>query len=299
MQGSSSQSSARIPRAEVEAPPGAGALGKGVEVAGVTRRGRRHDVNEDQYFVAELERSMFVRCSGLPISGGVGGLDTPQGHVFMVADGVGGREGGRLASTVAVQEMATYVLTTMPWLPSDRDTPCAALEHGFESALRESQQRIRHEAREQGIDPRLGTTLTLAYVTRPYVHVVHAGDSRGYISRGEDLYRLTRDHTVAQALLDAAGDLDPGPVEARWGHVLDNVIGGSTDDLQVDMQRLELEEGDRLLLCTDGLTAYLDDAELRSRLHQGGSLEELAEQMVQSAFDRGGHDDITVVLAQF
>jgi serine/threonine protein phosphatase PrpC len=297
MEGPSSPSSEHAhldPRARDEG------LDVGVRVTGVTRCGRGHLENEDQYLIAQLERAMFVRLSGVgnPMSK-AGGAHSPQGHVFMVADGVGGRDGGRLASTVAVQSMSAYVLTTMRWSRLTQHESSQRLERGLESALRDAQTRIRLEARRRGIDPRLGTTLTMAYVAWPSLHLLHAGDSRGYVARGGELYQLTRDHTVAQALLDTDANLDRKTVEARWGHVLDNVIGGSTDDLQVDMQRIDLEPGDRVMLCTDGLTAYLEDADLHRQLSEPRPVEESAQTMARMAFDRGGHDDITLVLAQF
>jgi PPM family protein phosphatase len=273
----------------------------GVEVAGVTWRGRRHHENQDQYLIADLERAMFVRASGLGTptgSGGVGTAETIQGHVFLVADGVGGHEGGRLASSVVVESMSAYVLEAMSWFLPNGDVS-EGVELALEGALREAQRRLRQEARRRGVDPRLGTTLTMAYVTWPRLSLMHVGDSRGYIARRGELYRLTRDHTVAQTLLETAEDLDPKIVEARWGHVLENVVGGSSDDLQVDMRRVELEHGDRLLLCTDGLTAYLDDADLLHHLESPRPVQEQATLMAQTAWDRGGHDDITVVLSHF
>ena len=236
---------------------------------------------------------MFVRLSGVDHIGG----DFPQGQVFMVADGVGGREGGSLASAVAVETMAAQVLGTLPWMSLTDEH--AEVSDAVEAAMHATQARLRSEARRQDVDPRLGTTLTVAWVVWPSLLLAHVGDSRAYLCRGDELDRLTRDHTVAQALLDAGGELDPRLVEAKWGHVLDNVLGGSSDDLQVDLQRLELEQGDRLLLCTDGLTAYLDDDELRWWLLRRGALDEIATRMAETAYERGGHDDITVVLAQF
>lgn len=297
-----SRGSAQARRAEPEAPSWRvppGEVRRAAELTGVSRRGRTHARNEDRYLIADLERSMIVRSSGLGSDEWSRASEAVQGQLFIVADGVGGYEGGDLASSVAVDSMAVYALTLMPWVLSADHVERVQLERGLESAVRRSQQQIRRAAEHDDIDTRLGTTLTLGYVCWPHLHLVHAGDSRGYVSRGDDLYRLTRDHTVAQAVLDADPSLDRRTVEARWGHVLANVIGGSSDDLQLDMQRFELEVGDRLLMCTDGLTAYLEDAELRHRLLDERPVDALAQDMVETAFDRGGHDDITLVLARF
>ena len=105
----------------------------------------------------------------------------------------------------------------------------------------------------------MGTTLTAARSLGRDLMITHVGDSRAYLLRAGGLHRLTRDHTYAQLLVDT-GQLAPGDVAgSRHRHVLTNALGGSNEDVQVDTDRLQLEDGDRLLLCSDGLTDLVDD----------------------------------------
>jgi protein phosphatase len=112
----------------------------------------------------------------------------------MVADGVGGRAHGEIASAVAVDAMAHYALAVMPWMLSAEAASEQDLQHGIERALTESQDRMKRVAQRQGLDARMSTTLTMAYVAWPYLYVAHAGDSRLYLQRGGKLVRLTHDH---------------------------------------------------------------------------------------------------------
>jgi protein phosphatase len=144
----------------------------------------------------------------------------------------------------------------------------------------------------------MGTTLTLAYVRWPTAYIVHAGDSRAYLLRGNGARQLTTDHTVAQQLAHAAPS-DTEVAHSRWNHVLWNVIGGDGRSLNPESVVLDLMDGDDLLLCTDGLTRGLSDDDLVQILQGSEPLSERVKRLVESAVAADGRDNITVVTAHF
>lgn len=271
----------------------------GADAHGATDLGRRRTTNEDQFLVAQLERSMLVETSSFSAGDNTALADVPQGRLFMVADGVGGRSGGEIASAVAIDAMAYYAFALMPWVSSGMELPGAELSEGLRDAMREAQDRIRRVARRKGVDPRLGTTLTMAYVTWPRAHLVHVGDSRAYLLREGALQQLTRDHTVAQELVDQDAMTATEAKASRFSHILANAMGGSTDDLQVDFLQIDLRSRDQLLLCTDGLTRHLEDGEIAEYLAQDEPAERVVDRMIAVCNERGGLDNITAILARF
>lgn len=274
---------------------------KRVEVWGTTDRGRVRKANEDQYLVAELDRGLGVRRTSLGAPQRSALTECPQGLLLAVADGVGGRAGGELASAIAVEAMAQYVLTVMPWVFDANDPDDGRIEAWISDAMRRTQRRMRRVAQRRGIDTRMATTFTMAYVTWPDLVVAHVGDSRCYLERKGTLQRLTADHTMAQHLVEQ-GQLEPTLAKTSpYDHMLINTLGGSSDDLWVELHRLRLEPGDQILLCSDGLTGHVDDEELERHLFakRRRSIEATVEGLVTRANARGGRDNITVVLARF
>ena len=145
----------------------------------------------------------------------------------------------------------------------------------------------------------MGSTLTAARSCGRDLLIVHVGDSRAYLLRDGRLERLTRDHTYAQLLVDA-GQLSPRDVALSGvRHILTNALGGSTKHVHVDVDLLRLEDGDRLLLCSDGLTDGVDDDTIAATLGTALPSSEICQRFLQLALDHGGRDNITVVVAVF
>jgi PPM family protein phosphatase len=148
---------------------------------------------------------------------------------------------------------------------------------------------------------RMGTTLTLAYLLWPRLYIIHVGDSRCYLLRGGRLDRVTRDHTVAQRMVDE-GLMPAGQAEtSRWSHVLWSCISGRPRDVEADVYKATLEPADTFLLCTDGLTKHVPDAALTEflvRAETDGAAA-TARRLVDAANAAGGKDNITVVVAHF
>jgi protein phosphatase len=145
----------------------------------------------------------------------------------------------------------------------------------------------------------MGTTLTVCYITGPELFVMHAGDSRAYLYRGGHLRRLTRDHTLAQSMIDSGIVEEGSPPERQSRHILTNCLGGPHSELQVDVDHHRLATGDCLLLCTDGLTRHVEDAEMVGVLEHHPVPEDACRALVDLALERGGKENVTVVLGRF
>jgi PPM family protein phosphatase len=271
-------------------------LGK-MDCSGLTDVGRARDVNEDQYLIASLSKSMQVHHTSLQLDDQTQLFGPSQGELLLVADGRGGEAAGRRASSLAVDSLATYVLNTMPWFLRLREDSEEQFEDDLKAALAYCQQRVNAEGERMPGRRGMGTTLTMAYLCWPRLFVVHVGDSRGYLLRRGRLWQVTRDHTLARQLADEGGL--QGPEGSRWSHVLWNVVGGGSDDLAPEAYRANLALGDTLLLCTDGLTRHVPDAEIARLLADDCPSRETCRRLIDAANAAGGTDNITAVVARF
>jgi protein phosphatase len=266
---------------------------------GLTDIGKVRQVNEDQFLIADLNRSMLIHQTSLTHEDHTRLFGGSQGKLLLVADGMGGHAGGRRASAIAVTTLTHYVLNTMPWFFRLSEDSNPALDEELRAVLEQCQKRIEEAA---SIDPQraqMGTTLTMAYLLWPQLYVVHAGDSRCYLLRGGRLEQITHDHTVAQQMVDK-GMLQPAEAEeSRWSHVLYNCIGGGRHELSPDVYKATLHMGDSLLLCSDGLSKVVSDKQIREELSKRDRAEETCKRLAGLANELGGPDNITVVVAHF
>jgi protein phosphatase len=229
----------------------------------------------------------------------------PEEQLYCVADGMGGHASGEVAARIAVEEMAEFFrLTgrdeeaTWPWA---EDPQRGYEENRVLTAVRLANLRIFERAQTDERLRGMGTTLVCAHFERAGGAVVvgHVGDSRAYLWRGGALRQLTEDHSLLNDYLRAK-KLTPEEIEA-FPHK--NVIVralGMKDAVQVDLLRLELQDGDVLLLCCDGLSGMVPDDRMAEliRLHLG-DLKAAGQALVASANEAGGVDNITCVLAQY
>ena len=205
--------------------------------------------------------------------------------LLAVADGMGGHRAGEVASATALAVLREY--------PFGQGDPSAELA----AAVQEAHSRIRTLAAQDPAMSGMGTTLTVALVTGGRVHVAHVGDSRLYLWRAGQLVQVTADHSVAAELL-RAGQIDE--LAARFHphrHILTRAVG-VRGELEVDVTDLPLEPGDGLLLCTDGLTALVDEADMVRVLARQPTPQAAADALVELALARGGIDNVTVVVAR-
>ncbi|RUR87032.1 serine/threonine phosphatase [Chlorogloeopsis fritschii PCC 6912] len=212
----------------------------------------------------------------------------PQGRFFIVADGMGGHAGGEQASHIATQEIHKYLLEN--WNSSKSSSQL------LEEALLRANEAILQDQHNHPERADMGTT-AVVLVFRPGEPpwCAHVGDSRLYRLRESQLEQITEDHTwVARAL--KMGDISPD--EARihpFRHVLSRCLG--REDLnQVEVQQLDVKVGDRLLLCSDGLTEELVDENIACYLQESPLIDKAAISLIEAAKQHGGHDNITVVI---
>jgi len=209
----------------------------------------------------------------------------PEGRFFIVADGMGGHAGGEEASRIATEVIQAYLVER--WnsvMPTPTLLECAFLQAN--QAIMQDQQK--HPQRSD-----MGTTAVAVIFREQQAYCSHVGDSRLYRLRSS-LQQITEDHTwVAKAL--KIGELTPESARTHpYRHILLQCLG--REDLhEIDIQALDVQPGDRLLLCSDGLTEELSDSLIASHL-QSPDIDTAVFALVEVALANGGHDNITTVI---
>lgn len=271
-----------------------------IDSYGATDIGKQRRANEDQFLVAGLRKEMLVQQTSVSVDDQTRLTGGMQGKLLAVADGMGGQAGGERASEVAVRTITEYVVNTMPWFFGlDRRHEDDLVEK-LAAALETCRARLRAVSQAEPSLASMGTTLTMAYVLWPRAYIVHAGDSRCYRLRDGKLRQLTKDHSLAQQLVDQ-GTLSPEEVEdSRYEHILHNaIVADDSTELAPVVYKTALANDDTLLLCTDGLTKHLSDADIHAAVTAATSAEEASTELVRRANEAGGSDNVTVVVARF
>lgn len=206
-----------------------------------------------------------------------------DGRLFAVADGLGGHLAGEIASKTAVLELAKSLSSP----PDDRRE---ALRRAFASANNAVITRSRESSEQTG----MGTTLTVVLVEENSAYLAHVGDSRAYLFRDRKLTQLTKDDSLVNEMVDR-GELSRAEASV---HPQRNIITkaiGSEPTLVPQLYTLTMNQGDRLLLCTDGLCGIVDDKRIAELLHMEDT-KECATSLIEAANEAGGSDNITVVV---
>lgn len=267
-----------------------------VDVSGLSHPGKVRSRNEDHFIVIRIGRYLEPMLTTLP-SGEVPERADEAGYALVVADGMGGHADGELASRMAIGGLVKLVLAMPDWI-FRLDASVAG------DATRRSKRRVRRlntllieRGRREQASRGMGTTLTAARIMGDDLHVVHVGDSRAYLLRDARLHRLTRDHTFVQLLVDTGQLSTEEAARSSARHLLVNALGGSNPDVEVDVDQLKLATGDRLLLCSDGLTDLVEDDAIRAVLTDCPDSAEACRRLVDLALANGGADNITVIVA--
>ena len=145
----------------------------------------------------------------------------------------------------------------------------------------------------------MGTTLTLAYSLNDVLFVAHVGDSRCYLNRARALYRLTRDHTIVEEMVRRGELTAEEAARHHLRHVITNAVGSDPKDVKVEVHKLVMEGGDRLLLCSDGLTGNALGRANQAALNTEAEPELVCRRLVRPANEAGGRDNITAVVADY
>ena len=267
-----------------------------VDAAGLTDIGLRRRANEDHFAIMTLRKAVEVRQTSITDPEAFQGLRGPEGWLFIVADGVGGQPGGALASETAVAALINYVgqaATCFNKVDTDR-------EHEFleqlEAAVHGAHRQVTEEHGDGGQDGGPATTLTMAMLVWPRAYLVHVGDSRAFYLRKGRIRQLTRDQTTGEFMMDSGAWTEEQARTSPMGGALASALGGSEMIPAVGL--VDLQPGDTLLLCTDGLTRYVPEERLAEMLGRAADAESVCRELVDAALAGGGHDNITVVVAR-
>lgn len=210
-----------------------------------------------------------------------------KGCLALVADGMGGHSSGELASKMAIDTISrTYY-----------DTQASILE-SLEAAFEKANKAIFQKASRSNGLKGMGTTCTAVVLIQDRIFLAHVGDSRAYLVKGDTILQLSKDHTYVQYLLDQ-GKIRP---EEAMSHPDRNVITqamGTNARLQAEYKQIEqgFAENDKLIMCTDGLYEYVKPAELKNAI-ASLSLNDSAHTLINLAKQRGGHDNISVLIVE-
>jgi protein phosphatase len=268
-----------------------------LEFGALTHVGNVRRNNEDQFLVARARKSLDILATSLSAEAGPPPADR-EGYFLMVADGIGGSAGGERASAILVKEAQRHIMETVRWFFHLDDPDEEVRLRLLREALERVDRQLIEEAEANPALEGMGTTLTGASIIGDELFIVYAGDSRAYLFRDNHLEQLTHDHTLTQELVDR-GLVRPEEARThRLRHVLTNALGGRSG-VRGEVVKLHLLAGDRLLLCTDGLSDMVEDAQITDILHGHPHPEEACLALVEAALARGGKDNVTVIVAVY
>ena len=275
---------------EVESPPAeeADASPGDIELTyfGRTDVGLVRDHNEDNFLVAEIDST-----ESNPESPKTGPLEG-RGFAFAVCDGMGGAAAGEVASQMAVDTILE-VMRSEP-VPGDRDE----FARRVVTAVEEAGHRIFSAAKMDRSRRGMGTTATLAGLIDDVVFVGQVGDSRAYVLRGDELGLITKDQSLVNQLIEA-GQLTEEEAEAfEHSNIILQALG-TTEEVTVDLTFLELRRGDRMMMCSDGLSGLVHAEMIKEVLQTEKDPDAAATKLIQMANAGGGHDNITVIIVDF
>jgi protein phosphatase len=258
-----------------------------IDAFGASDVGRERSANEDGFVVAALEKRLDVRATSIEDDGVFAPLLESTAHLLMVADGVAKSKGGRVASGTAVASLVSHLSETVGCYYSFAVDEETAFLDQLERAVLQADARVREKGG--------ATTMTLVLLLWPRAYIVHAGDSRGYYLRRGRLRQFTRDQSMADLLVDQGVLSEEQARKAGYHRVLGSALGS---ELTLSVGLLDLEPGDVLLLCTDGLTRHVPDSAIAGLLGQGGEARETCGELIATALAAGGADNVTVIVAR-
>lgn len=261
-----------------------------VRVFGKTDLGKTREHNEDCFLVADLTRGeASLKPEVREHAVGV------MGSLFIVADGMGGAAGGEVASSMGADSVFRHL--NVAWRGDDERTPeqfALRLREGVEAA----NKTIHHYAREHPELKGMGTTCTAVGLLDGILYLAQVGDSRAYLIRGGEPVQLTKDQSLMQRLVDAGELTEEEAARSERRNIILQALGPD-DKVKVDLTRQQLRRGDMLVLCTDGLYGQVSKDEIAEVAAHTNDLVGMCNELVDRANQRGGPDNITVVVARF
>lgn len=240
-------------------------------MASMSDMGRVREINEDSFCCAELSCNMSL---------------------LIVADGMGGHNAGEVASKIAVKTLSQYVIENIKaGIPEDE------LVEVLQEGIQKANSDIYQESLKNSAYSGMGTTVTSAIVSQDQLVVGHVGDSRAYILKHNKLKRITRDHSLVEELIMNGTITEAQAMHHPQKNIITRALGVE-DSVDIDIERLKIDTGDMVLLCTDGLTNMLEESKIEDILLKFENPDDAVQKMVEMANEAGGQDNITVLLAK-
>ncbi|HVX88762.1 MAG TPA: protein phosphatase 2C domain-containing protein [Gemmatimonadales bacterium] len=265
-----------------------------IDVFGLTHPGKVRPTNQDHFLLASIHRRLDILQTSLTDQERLRFPEDRIAFLAMIADGVGGTDGGGEASRLALETATQYITESVNSYRS------SAAGTTFENALQDAAM-VAHAAvaarlKEEPDLRSMATTLTLWLGVWPWYYLLQVGDSRYYLYREGTLTQITRDQTMAQDLVDQGVLKRADADKSRLAHVLSSAIGGP--NTMPVVTRLRADWQNVHLLCSDGLFKHVTDDQIAERLRTMTSAKQVAEQLLQDALDGGGSDNISIIVGQ-
>ncbi len=224
----------------------------------------------------------------------------PALHLYAVADGMGGHKGGEFASRICLETMRDYLMMAAKGhapLVGEADTAHSESANLLGSAVRFANRAVFEASFSKPEWRGMGTTIVALTVTENRVSIAHVGDSRAYLLRNGFFRQLTEDHSWIEEQVRASLMSRDEALQAKGRNMLTRAIG-QEESVLVDLDELELQQGDHLLLCSDGLFGMVADEEIAALVSVAASPEAACKELVSCANGRGGRDNISVILLE-
>lgn len=278
-------------------PPIARPRDEELDLFGVTHPGRVRSSNQDQFLLCTVHPQVVVHGTSLADTGAITLRGERLATIMLVADGVGGSADGSEASRLATVAITEYFASAMRCWHAAGSSSEAEFTTALRDAAHEAHRRVRAESAGQFAGRHMATTLSVGIVVWPWLYVVQVGDSRCYHFQDGQLRQVTRDQTLAQEMIDR-GAMTPERAHASpLQHVLSSAIGA--DEALPEITRVDIgQRGSITLVCSDGLTKHVSDDEIAAACARIVNAEQLCTDLVNLALERGGTDNVTVVVGR-
>lgn len=266
-----------------------------IDVFGLSHAGKVRAQNQDHFLLATIHKRVQVVQTNLSEQQRLPMEDERLAFIAMVADGVGGAEGGEEASATALEVAMQYMARSSDCY-YQADGADEQFIHALQDAAMQSHQAVIDRAREVAEGRPMATTLTLFMGVWPVYYLLQVGDSRYYVFRDGALTQITRDQTIAQDLLDQGIFTRAMAARSQYSNVLSSAIGG--DSAVPVVTRMRSDWKSIHLLCTDGLTKHVSDDTIGARLSSMTSSRQVCEQLLDDALEGGGTDNISIIVGR-
>ena len=244
---------------------------EGEKVCGATDIGKIRENNEDCFLIDK------------------------KNQFFIVSDGMGGHNAGEIASSTAIKTVASHFSDK---LINEIKNDNQRIREEIMNSIQKAHSTL-HEMSARNTDYKgMGCTIVFSWVIDPFLHLAHIGDSRAYLTDGQNISLLTIDHTYVMQLVKA-GKMTMD--EIRTSNIKNHLSQalGAPISIVPDYSHIRLKENDKILLCTDGLWDYLSDREIFTIMNQNKSKDQICKDFIRKANKRGGFDNITVIVYEY